>query len=65
MREIPTDVLKECEDEIKEKLFKHFWPKISRGVTRGIPEWYKDQLAKQAFETDTESVGLEISTGEE
>jgi hypothetical protein len=49
MREVPVDILKECEEEIKEKLFKHFWPKISRGVTRGLPEWYKDQLAQSAF----------------
>lgn len=65
MREVPTDILKECEDEIKEKLFKHFWPKISRSVTRGLPEWYKDTLAKQAFETDTESMGLEVGSGQE
>lgn len=50
MREVPVDVLKECEDEIKERLFKHFWPKISRGITRGLPEWYKEQLGKSAFE---------------
>lgn len=49
MREVPADVLKECEDEIKEALFKHFWPNISRGVTRGLPEWYKSELAKSAF----------------
>lgn len=52
MREVPQDVLKECEEEIKEKLFKHFWSKISRGVTRGLPEWYKDQLAQSAFTSE-------------
>jgi len=50
MREVPADVMKECEAEIKEKLFKHYWPKVSRGVMRGLPEWYKDQLAESAFE---------------
>ena len=50
MHEVPADVLKECEEEIKEALFKHFWPNIARGVTRGLPEWYKDELAKSAFE---------------
>jgi RNA ligase len=50
MKEVPVDILKECEQEIKDKLFKHFWPKISRGVIRGLPEWYKDYLAKGAFE---------------
>ena len=51
IREIPADILKECETEIKEALFKHFWPQIQRGVVRGFPEWYKDELAKSAFET--------------
>ena len=49
MREVPADVLKECEAEIKEALFKHFWPQIQRGITRGLPEYYKDELAKGAF----------------
>lgn len=52
MKEIPADVAKECEDEIKEKLFKHFWPHISRGITSGLPEWYKAELAKSAFEVE-------------
>lgn len=50
MREVPADILKECEEEIKDKLFKHFWQKIQRGVTRGLPEWYKEELTKSAFE---------------
>jgi hypothetical protein len=49
IREVPADILKECEEEIKEQLFKHYWSHISRGVTRGLPEWYKDELAKKAF----------------
>ena len=50
MKEIPADVLKECEQEIKTELFDHFWKNISRGITRGLPEWYKEELAKTAFE---------------
>lgn len=49
IREVPADVLKECEGEIKEILFRHFWQAVSRGITRGLPEWYKDELAKTAF----------------
>ncbi len=49
IKEVPADVRKECEDEIKESLFKHFWPHIQRGITKGLPEWYKDELAKTSF----------------
>lgn len=49
MIEVPADVEKECEDEIKEFLFNHFWPKVRRGITAGLPEWYKQELAKRAF----------------
>lgn len=51
MKEVPEDVLSECADEIKEELFKYAWPHIRRGLTRGLPIWYKDQLLKKSFET--------------
>lgn len=44
MKEVNLDILKECEDEIKERLFKHFWKQMSRNATRGLPEWYKAKL---------------------
>lgn len=47
MKEVPADILKECEDEIKQKLFDYFWPKIRRAVVSDIPNWYKDLLVKQ------------------
>lgn len=50
IKEIPADIKKECEQEIKDALFAHFWSHIARGVTRGMPEWYKDELAKSALE---------------
>jgi hypothetical protein len=49
MREVPADILKECEDEIKEALWKFAWPKIQRGVTAGLPEWYKAFLLDKQF----------------
>ena len=49
MREVPSDVLGECKDEIMGILFGHFWKKIQRGLTAGLPEWYKQELAKRAF----------------
>ena len=29
--------------------FGHFWNHIQRGITSGLPQWYKDELAKSAF----------------
>lgn len=51
MKEVPTDIKRECEDEIKDKLFAFAWPHVSRMVVRGLPEWYKDLLLKKQFET--------------
>ena len=56
MREVNLDVLKECEAEIKEKLWTYAWPKIARGITRGLPEWYKEELAKKQFETPSSTL---------
>jgi hypothetical protein len=41
---VGKDIAKECEDDIKEALYKWAWPHISRGVLAGFPEWYKRQL---------------------
>lgn len=50
IREIQADVQKEESDYIREELFKHFWPQISRAVIRGAPEFFKSQLAEKAFQ---------------
>ena len=50
MKEVSLDVLSECEEEIKEVLFKHFWKAISKGITRGLPEFYKSYLIEEALE---------------
>lgn len=49
LREVPEDVLKECSEEIRDRLFEYAWPKVRRGITNGLPQWYKDQIAQQAF----------------
>lgn len=49
MKAVGEDVLKECEDEIKEALWKYAWPQIQRGVTGGLPEWYKQKLLADQF----------------
>lgn len=55
MKEIPEDILKECTEEIKEKLFKWAWPHIRRNISRGLPEWYKEELVKKQFENTASS----------
>lgn len=50
IKEIPTDIETECADEIKEALYRWAWPHIRRMVTRGFPEWYKEELLKRQFE---------------
>ena len=48
-KEIPADIQKECEEEIKERLWKWAWPHVQRGAMHGFPEWYKDELLKKQF----------------
>lgn len=50
IREVGEDILKECESEIKDAMFGHFWKTINRSVTSGLPDYYKKQLAESAFE---------------
>lgn len=47
---VREDVFKEEAEEIKDQLFKYAWDKvISRKVTAGVAEWYKELLMKQQF----------------
>lgn len=63
VKEIPADVKKECEDEIKEALFKYAWPHISRIIVREVPSWYKDQLLRKNFEKEFSIDGDAIPEG--
>ena len=56
LKEIQADVLKEEAGEIKESLFKHFWPQIARGIIGGAPEWYKEQVGIVNLSTKQEGV---------
>jgi hypothetical protein len=50
MKEVKADILKECEEEIKNVLFKNAIDKILRGCIVGLPEWYKEKLLNNQFE---------------
>jgi hypothetical protein len=51
IRLVAPDVQTECEDEIKEALFKWAWPHLSRRLVIGFAEWYKEQLLQEQFES--------------
>lgn len=54
IKEVGIDVHKECAEDIKEALFKHFWPEIQRKIIAGVPQWYKDQLMEDALRADSD-----------
>ncbi len=59
IKEVGEDVLKEEEEQITAVLFKHAWPKIRRGLTIGLPEWYKERLAESAMPTPEHRCGVQ------
>lgn len=54
LAEVGADLAKEESDRIKEVLFGYYWKDIVRGVSRGLPEWYKGLLAEKAFQQKEE-----------
>jgi hypothetical protein len=50
IKEVQADVDTEMNAEIKAKLFDYAWPYISRGVIKGLPEYYKQKLLERQFE---------------
>lgn len=49
IKEFQKDLLEECAAEIKEKLFEFAAPRIVRGASSGLPEFYKAKLVAQQF----------------
>jgi len=49
IKAVKEDTREECEDEIKQQLFNHFWKRINREVVHGLAEWYKEKLSNEAF----------------
>lgn len=52
IEEVRADIKSECADEIKDVLFNWAWPQIQRGITSGIPEWYKQKLMEKQFKKE-------------
>lgn len=55
LKEVQIDVEKECREEIEARLFAYGWEQIRRGLTAGLPDWYKQQLLEGQFGTEPES----------
>ena len=51
LAEVQKDLGQEEKEEIQRLLWKWAWPHISRNVTRGLPEWYKEELLRLQFES--------------
>lgn len=54
VKAVPQDILGDSAEAIKDALFKWAWPSIQRMATRGLPEWYKQQLAESQFAQEGE-----------
>ena len=52
LHEVVRDVENELAPEIQSALWHHFWPQIRRGLTKGLPEFYKALLAEEAMKNE-------------
>lgn len=50
IKEVQRDITDEEEDNIKEFLWNNFGKDVLRHSIRGLPEWYKEQLAESALQ---------------
>lgn len=50
VKEVQRDLVEECEEQMKEELWKWAKSHVLRGAIKGLPEWYKDKLVEQQFE---------------
>ena len=50
IRKIQKDVTDECDDEIKNILFNYFWKDLSRKITAGFHDWYKNKLMEDTLD---------------
>lgn len=55
LQELERDVLQEEGEVIAKTLMARFWPDIARGIRRGFPEYYKQELLRRQFEQGDEA----------
>jgi len=63
--EVQKDLGQEEKEDIQRFLWKWAQPRISRASTRGLAEWYKNELLRQQFEREgvDESTGIVVVAG--
>lgn len=49
IKEAQEDLEEECNEEIKDALWEWAGEKVLRGTVKGLAQWYKDELLKNAF----------------
>lgn len=49
LKEVNLDFIEESKQEWMEGAWKHYWKDQSRVLTRGFPEWYKEELVKGTY----------------
>lgn len=49
IKEVQRDIEEECREAIAESLVRWAMPKVKRGVSGGVAEWYKRRLAESQF----------------
>jgi hypothetical protein len=54
LKQVNTDIMAECSDYIKERLYSMARRKILQRATQGLPEWYKTELLKKQFNKESE-----------
>jgi RNA ligase-like protein len=52
MKEVIADTLLDSSLDIQQELLDYAWPHVQRGLTRGLPEWWKETLLKKQFEKE-------------
>jgi hypothetical protein len=55
IKDLQADIMEECEEEIKARLYSAFRKKILGAAVKGFPEWYKNELARSVFDESHDS----------
>ncbi len=52
MKEVVADTMLDSTEELQRELLAYALPHVQRGLTRGLPEWWKETLLKRQFENE-------------